>query len=150
MTGVADYVQADLCSHGGLGLVGLVFPAVRDSGRRFAFHNWGTALEVLAAAHLGVCWPESVVPWLEYPLYANVGRAGMYPFPLADEILADPLDIRTGVLRVPSGPGLGIDVDERVIERYPYLPGPWSTFRLRSPASVMTVAGDHSVPGVLG
>lgn len=147
-SGTTDYVQADLCSHGGLRLGQRVLPMVRDAGLRFAFHSWGTTLEVLAAAHLGVCWPESVVPWLEYPMYANAGRPGMYAFPLADELLADPLDIRDGELHMPPGPGLGIDIDPRVIDRYPYLPGPWSTFRLHSPPQTFAVTGDHSITAI--
>ena len=46
--------------------------------------------------------------------------------------------------------GLGIDVDERVIERYPFVPGPWSEFRVNSPPSVVSVTGDHSVKWVEG
>ena len=72
----------------------------------------------------------------------------MYPFPLATEILAEPLPIEDGDLVVPSSPGLGMDVEERVIQRYPYLPGPWSEFRIDSPPTVVAVTGDHSVKWV--
>jgi len=44
---------------------------IDKAGMKFAFHSWGTALEVIAAAHLGVCWEEQVVEWLEYPCYAD-------------------------------------------------------------------------------
>jgi L-alanine-DL-glutamate epimerase-like enolase superfamily enzyme len=145
---VVGVVQADVCCQGGFHEIGVVIEAVKDAGLQFAFHSWGTALEVLAAAHLGICWPESVVSWLEYPCYAGAGRAGMYPFPLADEILAEPLPIECGHLVVPDGPGLGIDVDERVVERYPYVPGPWSTFRIDSPPHTIAVTGDHSIRGL--
>jgi len=72
----------------------------------------------------------------------------MYPFPLADEILAKPLDIKGGILIVPKGPGLGVDVDERVIEKYPWIPGPWSYFKIHSPPEPIAVTGDHSVKWV--
>jgi hypothetical protein len=72
----------------------------------------------------------------------------MYPFELADDILATPLPIENGELIVPDGPGLGIDVDTSVIDRYPFLPGPWSYFRLDSPPSTVAVTGDHSVKWV--
>ena len=62
-------------------------PEIAGAGLKFAFHSWGTALEVVAAAHLGICWPETVVEWLEYPCYSTATRAGMYAFPMADEIL---------------------------------------------------------------
>jgi L-alanine-DL-glutamate epimerase-like enolase superfamily enzyme len=147
-SGAADYIQMDVCCQGGFAMGARVAQATSDKALKFAFHSWGTTLEVLAAAHFGVCWPESVVEWLEYPCYANDGRAGMYPFPLADEILTHPLDIKAGILQVPSGPGLGVDVDERVIERYPFLPGPWSYFQIHSPPETIAVTGDHSVKWV--
>jgi len=38
-----------------------------------------------------------------------------------------------------------VAVDESVIERYPYRPGPWSFFRLDSPPETYAVISDHSV-----
>ena len=149
-TKAADYIQMDVCCQGGFDMGRRVAEAAKLQSLRFAFHSWGTVLEVLAAAQFGVCWPEDVVEWLEYPCYANAGRAGMYPFPAADEILKEPLDIRKGILRVPKGPGLGVEIDERVIEKYPFLPGPWSFFRIDSPAETIAVTGDHSVKWVEG
>jgi L-alanine-DL-glutamate epimerase-like enolase superfamily enzyme len=147
-TGAASYVQMDICCQGGLPTFTAVTRAAQDRGVRFAFHCWGTSLEVLVAAHLGVCWPASVVEWLEHPCHGNQGRPGMYPFQLADDILAAPLPVVDGHLVVPDGPGLGMTVDESVIDRYPFVPGPWSLFRLDSPPSTVAVTGDHSVTWV--
>jgi len=147
-TRAANYIQMDVCCQGGFAMGRRVCDALAKEGLRFAFHSWGTVLEVLAAAHFGVCFPESVVEWLEYPCHGNFGRKGMYPFPLADEILVKPLDIRRGILHVPEGPGLGVDVDEQVIEKYPWIPGPWSTFKIYSPPETIAVTGDHSVKWV--
>jgi L-alanine-DL-glutamate epimerase-like enolase superfamily enzyme len=118
---------------------------ISNQNLRFAFHSWGTALEVVAAAHLGVCWPETVVEWLEYPCYSSPGRAGIYPFPLSAGILAEPLHIDAGDLIVPRLPGLGVTVDESVVERYPWIPGPWSCFHTDSPAETRGVSSDHSI-----
>jgi L-alanine-DL-glutamate epimerase-like enolase superfamily enzyme len=144
----ADYIQMDVCCQGGFAMGQRIFAAVERAKLKFAFHSWGTALEVLAAAHLGICWPASVVEWLEYPCYANAGRVGMYPFPLADEILASPLQIENGELIVPRTPGLGIEIDERVIAKYRFIPGPWSFFQIYSPPETVAVTGDHSVKWV--
>lgn len=143
--GAADYIQMDVCCQGGFAMGKRIFDAVAKKGLRFAFHSWGTTLEVLAAAHLGICWPANVVEWLEYPCYSNNGRPGMYPFPLADEILREPLAIENGNLIVTSGPGLGIEIDERVIDKYPFIPGPWSFFKIHSPSETVAVTGDHSL-----
>jgi L-alanine-DL-glutamate epimerase-like enolase superfamily enzyme len=147
-TNAADYIQMDVCCQGGFAMGQRVFAGVAKHGLRFAFHSWGTLLEVLAAAHLGICWPESVVEWLEYPCHSNHGRPGMYPFLLADEILREPLKIENGHLVVPKTPGLGVEIDERVIEKYPFIPGPWSFFKINSPPETVAVTGDHSVKWV--
>ncbi|HUO30334.1 MAG TPA: mandelate racemase/muconate lactonizing enzyme family protein [Bryobacteraceae bacterium] len=140
-----DYVQMDICCQGGFAMGRRLLASIARAGLRFAFHSWGTALEVIAAAHLGVCWPEAVVEWLEYPCYSAPARQGMYAFPLAAEILKEPLEIDHGNLVVPRGPGLGVAIDESVIERYPWIPGPWSYFRTDSPAETRAVTSDHSV-----
>ncbi|MGP8244407.1 MAG: mandelate racemase/muconate lactonizing enzyme family protein [Bryobacteraceae bacterium] len=145
LSGAVDYVQMDVCCQGGYSLGRRLFSQIANQDLRFAFHSWGTALEVVAAAHLGVCWPETLVEWLEYPCYSTPGRAGMYPFPLAAEILAEPLELDAGDLIVPRQPGLGVTVDESVVERYPWIPGPWSYFRTDSPAETHGVTSDHSI-----
>ena len=147
-TGAADYIQMDVCCQGGFAMGRRIFARVQQKKLRFAFHSWGTTLEVLAAAHLGVCWPADVVEWLEYPIYTKPGRPVMYPWPLAEEILREPFEIAKGDLIVPKGPGLGIEIDERVIEKYPFIPGPWSFFRIDSPLETVAVTGDHSVKWV--
>jgi L-alanine-DL-glutamate epimerase-like enolase superfamily enzyme len=145
LTGGVDYVQMDVCCQGGYTMARRLFSEIAREGMRFAFHSWGTALEVMAAAQLGICWPDMVVEWLEYPCYSSPGHAGMYPFPLAADILKEPLEIDHGDLIVPRAPGLGVTVDESVIERYPWIPGPWSLFRTDSPAETRAVTADHSV-----
>ena len=147
-SGGVDFVQMDVCCQGGFAMGQRVFGATERQGIRFAFHSWGTLLEVIAAAQLGVCWSEDVVEWLEYPLHSNKGKPGMYEFPAADEILKEPLHLDNGYLAMPDAPGIGVEVDEAVVERYPFVPGPWSIFRIDSPLETLAVDGDHSVPWV--
>jgi L-alanine-DL-glutamate epimerase-like enolase superfamily enzyme len=144
----SDFLQMDVCCQGGFDMGLKVFDLAAKHKMKFAFHSWGTTLEVLAAAQLGVCREESVVEWLEYPCYSSPGKAGMYPFPLSDEILKDSLDIKGGYLTLPTGHGLGMEVNEKVIEKYPFIPGPWSFFHQTSPKSTIAVTGDHSVKWV--
>jgi len=143
--GCADYVQMDVVCQGGYSLGRRLLPVVAAAELKFAFHSWGTALEVIAAAQFGICWPEQVAEWLEYPCYSGHGRKFMYEFPLAEAILTEPLQIDQGDLIVPRGPGLGVTVDERVIQQYPWIPGPWSSFTIESPRQTWSVSGDHSV-----
>jgi L-alanine-DL-glutamate epimerase-like enolase superfamily enzyme len=140
-----DYVQMDVCCQGGLAMGRRIVGEIERERLKFAFHSWGTALEVIAAAHLGICWPETVIEWLEYPCYSTPTLASMYPFPLAAEVLSAPLEIDHGDLIVSREPGLGVTVDERVFEKYPWIPGPWSFFRTDSPAETFAVTADHSI-----
>ncbi|MHC4118150.1 MAG: mandelate racemase/muconate lactonizing enzyme family protein [Planctomycetota bacterium] len=149
-SGAVDYIQMDILCQGGVPSAERIFEHVAERGLRFAFHSWGTALEVLAAAHLGACWPADVVEWLEYPCYSHREHPAMYPFPLADEVLSDPLRIEGGYLILPDGSGMGIGINDTVIEKYPFIPGPWSIFELDSPAQTVAVTGDHSLKWVKG
>jgi L-alanine-DL-glutamate epimerase-like enolase superfamily enzyme len=146
--GCVDYVQADIVCQGGYAWGRRLFTEVEKADLRFAFHSWGTLLEVVAAAQFGVCWPEHVVEWLEYPVYRKRELPVMYEFPLAEEMLTEPLAIEEGELVVPRSPGLGVNVNDAVIEKYPWKPGPWSTFRLEDPAGEWDVYSDHSVQWV--
>lgn len=143
LTQAVDYIQMDLCLQGGYAQGRRIFAEIARQGLRFAFHSSGTTLEVIAAAQLGICWPQMVAEWLEYPCYSSPDRAGMYPFPLASEILTEPLELDRGHLVVPRTPGLGVMVDESIVERYPWIPGPWSYFRTESPAETRPVASDR-------
>jgi L-alanine-DL-glutamate epimerase-like enolase superfamily enzyme len=140
-----DFLQMDVCCQGGFEMGLKVFDLAAENHLKFAFHSWGTMLEVLAAAQLGVCRGEEVVEWLEYPCYAYPDKKGMYPFPLSDEILSGELEISDGYLRVPDTPGLGMKINEDVIHKYPFIPGPWSFFYLESPRKTIAVTGDHSI-----
>ena len=142
--GAVDIAQADVAHHGGYGPVKRVIEACAGHGRRFAFHNWGTVLEALVSAHLGACFSEDVCAYLEYPCFSHRGQDIMYPYPLADDILREPVSIEEGEMIIPDGPGLGTEADESVVERYPYIPGPWSTFRLISPPGEWALGGDHA------
>jgi L-alanine-DL-glutamate epimerase-like enolase superfamily enzyme len=148
-TSCVDFVQADIVCQGGYAWGRRLCAAIEHAELRFAFHSWGTLLEIIAAAHFGICWPEHVVEWLEYPLYRKPGQPIMYEFPLAEEILAEPLEIKDGALIVPRTPGLGVRINESVLEKYPWQPGPWSTFTLEDPAGTWAVFNDHSVQWVV-
>ena len=102
-------------------------------------------METIADAQVGACFGKETASWLEYPCYSHRGQPIMYPFPLADEILTEPLQIENGDLVLPDKPGLGSEVNETVIEKYPYQPGPWSTFEIKSPAQTLNLSGDHAL-----
>ena len=58
-------------------------------------------------------------PLIEYDIYPEL--------PMRDELLQDPIlsmdRIENGMIKVPDGPGLGIELNESAFERFPYVSG---------------------------
>lgn len=124
-SGAVSFLQGDVRHHGGY--TGCWEAAMHCVGRDVTYvpHNFGTHLGLVANAHVVAAAPETEL--LEYPVFGD-DTAGMYPFPLADEILETDLEIEDGLLTVPRGPGLGVDVDFDVLDSYPSVSGPWTEF----------------------
>ena len=124
-TGVS-FLQGDTRHHAGFtGCWRAVQTCSDRDDVTFVPHNFGTHLGLVTNAHLVAASPES--PMLEYPVFGE-DEGGMYPFPLAEDVLHDSLTIENGTFDVPDGPGLGIEVNESVVEAYPYVEGPWTEF----------------------
>jgi L-alanine-DL-glutamate epimerase-like enolase superfamily enzyme len=43
--------------------------------------------------------------------------------PLRHELLVEPLVMRDGVVQPPIAPGLGVEITDEIIARYPFEPG---------------------------
>ncbi|QLC34741.1 mandelate racemase/muconate lactonizing enzyme family protein (plasmid) [Halarchaeum sp. CBA1220] len=124
-TGV-DFLQGDVRHHAGFtGCWECVELCAGRADVEFVPHNFGTNLGLVANGHLVAASPEDVR--LEQPIFGD-GVEAMYPFPLADDVLETDLDIEDGHLTLPDGPGLGVEVDESVVEEYPYIEGAWTEF----------------------
>jgi L-alanine-DL-glutamate epimerase-like enolase superfamily enzyme len=132
-TGAVGVLQGDVRHHSGFTGCADAARACRAADVRFVPHHFGTRLGLVANAHLVAALPDAHL--LEYPVFEGDpaldhpdGDPGMYPFEAAFEILEDDLAIDDGALTVPDGPGLGVTVDERVIDRYPFREGAWTAF----------------------
>lgn len=88
----------------------------------------GTGLTTALSAQLG-----AALPMAQWP---SVNCLNNY----ADDLLAAPLTIAGGYLKVPEGPGLGVEVDEAALERYRMRP-PYEHPRPRLLMSVVWPGG---------
>jgi len=66
-----------------------------------------TDIGVLAAAHFGAAFKIFAYP-----------AESTYFLTMKDQLLVTPLQIEKGMLRLPEGPGLGLDLDEDKLKRY--------------------------------
>lgn len=131
-TGAVSFLQGDVRHH--RGFTGCI-PAIercRGTDIEFVPHNFGTWIGLLANAHLVAAGPE--VELVEYPIFENDpildvdGDPGMYPFDLAFDLTEGEPPVTDGHLTLPDDPGLGFDLNPDVIDRYPYIEGPWTEF----------------------
>ena len=78
-------------------------------------HCWGGAVVVAATLHLLALLPDASwartteTPMLELDTYEN---------PFRDALVTEPAQVKDGFVAIPTGPGLGIEIVEDVIERY--------------------------------
>lgn len=113
--GAANVLQPDATLVGGLAEAHKVAVLAEAWGMTLSPHCGGlTAVGVAANVHFSAAAPTFSV--LEYDATPNQ--------PLRDSLLRDqpfaPNRVVDGCLAVPEAPGLGIEVDESVLERYPY------------------------------
>jgi muconate cycloisomerase len=70
-------------------------------------HGFGLTLSTLAEAALAAS-SEAVLP----------GCEAVGPLKMAGDVVAEPLDLGHGVVKLPDGPGLGATVDAHALARY--------------------------------
>ena len=105
--GAVDIVQPDASRCGGISEVLKVARLAARHHLGLATHSWSDALAVVANAHVVSAMPNGIT--------VEVDQTGN---PFVDCLLAEPLEVRDGQLRLGNAPGLGVELDEQVVERY--------------------------------
>jgi D-galactarolactone cycloisomerase len=113
--GAVDIAQPDTCAAGGLSECKKIADMAAAFGVRYVPHCWGTGVALAAALQLIAVLPHSpaslnpVEPMLELDRTEH---------PIRDAILADPIRHEKGVVAIPQGPGLGIEIDRRALAAF--------------------------------
>ena len=79
-------------------------------------HCWAGAIAAAATLQVLSLFPPHYLgsktgeePMLEFDVYEN---------PFRDQIVTKPFELKAGSFDVPTGPGLGVEIDEDVVKRY--------------------------------
>ncbi len=110
-----DIVQPDVCAAGGISECRKIAALASAFGVECVPHAWGSAIGLAATLQFLAALPDmppSLVPMpplLEFEQTEN---------PFRDRLAVEPIVQRRGVVAIPDGPGLGIEVDREVIERF--------------------------------
>jgi len=110
-TGAADIIQPDMAATGGLTEVKKIAAMAEAHYVSVAPHNPLGPLATTSNVHFAATAPNFLV--LEYHA-DDVG--------LRAEILHEPLKLEDGYVVLPDAPGLGVELNEEVFEKYPYRP----------------------------
>ena len=100
-------IQPDVARVGGISETMRIAALAESRGVRVIPHCWST--DILVAATLHVIATLRDCPYLEYNVTPN---------PLRTDLLANPLRPSGGEIEVPTGPGLGIELNEDTIAHY--------------------------------
>jgi D-galactarolactone cycloisomerase len=115
-TRAVDIVQPDTCSAGGLSECKKIADFAETYNLRYAPHVWGSGIALAAALQLLAVIPSftpqslnPVEPMLEFDRTEH---------PIRQALLLAPIEHRNGIVQVPDGPGLGIEIDRTVLKRF--------------------------------
>jgi L-alanine-DL-glutamate epimerase-like enolase superfamily enzyme len=115
---VVDLLQPDLSWVGGITEGRRIAEMARLANIPLVPHNWGTAINTAASIHLVAAMPQGFL--CEYPIMRREwGDIKLdTPSPMMTELASVPVVVENGYAIVPSGPGLGIELDEEAVARY--------------------------------
>lgn len=107
--GRVDILQPDIVKVPGFTEFQRIAALASAFGKPMTIHNTQPILSTVA--HLHVCAACSNMPYAQ--------EYNIEPISIRDEwpVLKDPLQVQGGYLRVPGGPGLGVELDDAVVAR---------------------------------
>lgn len=105
--GVLDVVGCDVGRAGGITGALEVIKLVETNNLWFNSHAWSSAVNTAASIALSAITPRCLLQELKPDVN-----------PMQHELVSEPFAQTDGLISVPQGPGLGIEIDEGVIARY--------------------------------
>jgi L-rhamnonate dehydratase len=102
-----DILQPDLTRCGGFTVARKIVHMAERANVLVIPHSWSSDLLTAASLHLNAFQRRSV--FIEF----NTSQG-----PLSRELVKEPLRMQDGYLAVPTGPGLGVEVNEQTIDKY--------------------------------
>jgi D-galactarolactone cycloisomerase len=115
-TRAVDIVQPDTCSAGGLSECKKIADMAAAHGVRYVPHVWGTGIALAAALQLLAVLPAATPPSLA-PVEPML-EFDRTEHPIREALLTTAIEHRRGVVAIPDGPGLGIEIDRAALTRF--------------------------------
>ena len=113
--GAVDIAQPDICAVGGFTEGRKIADMACMAGVRLIPHVWGTGVAIAAALHYLAAIPDTPPrheprqPIMEFDRTHN---------PFRQAVLTKPIEHAGGIVTVPEGPGLGIEINRDALRQY--------------------------------
>ena len=112
-----DIVQPDVMNVGGITEMHRVASMANAFGILCNPHVWGSPVMIAASLHVAAAMPECPPARVPRPYQQEpVMEFDRTPSPIREGI-AEPFDQTGGFLEVPTGPGLGVEIDEAAVRQ---------------------------------
>lgn len=113
--GAVDVAQPDLGSCGGISAGRHIIALAQSHGIQVNPHVWGSAIAQAASLQL-----IAAVPVAHHSLFAlePILEYDRSTHPFRQFLITKPIQQAQGWVEIPSGPGLGVEVDRAVLEKY--------------------------------
>jgi L-alanine-DL-glutamate epimerase-like enolase superfamily enzyme len=105
--GRVDVLQPDLTRCGGFTVARKIVHMAERANRLVIPHSWSSDLLTAASLHLAAF--QRRAPFVEFSTSQG---------PLSRQLVKEPLRMEDGFLRVPEGPGLGVEVNDEIVNQY--------------------------------
>ena len=102
-----DIIQPDASRCGGISEVWKIAEMAEGSGLGVATHSWNDAVAIMANAHVVAAMSNGVT--VEVDQMNN---------PFVNDLLVKPLQIENGELQLSHAPGLGVELDLEVVDKF--------------------------------
>jgi D-galactarolactone cycloisomerase len=114
-TRAVDIVQPDICGTGGFTEMRRIADLAALHGVRLVPHVWGTAVQIAASLQFMAALPpnpprrDPIEPILEFDRTPN---------PFRQAVVTKPIEHLNGVVTIPDGPGLGIEINRAALSEF--------------------------------
>jgi D-galactarolactone cycloisomerase len=113
--GAIDILQPDTCAAGGLSECKKIADMAYAFGVRYVPHVWGTAIGLATALQLIAILPPLPLRWTPREPLLEFDRS---EHPFRQAIVKTPIEHVNGRVKVPDGPGLGIEIDRAALAHF--------------------------------
>jgi D-galactarolactone cycloisomerase len=110
-----DIIQPDVCAAGGISECRKIATLASAHGVECVPHAWGSAIGLAATLHFLGALPDQPPSYRPFPPLLEFEQCEN---PFRDHLSVEPIVQNKGIVQIPTGPGLGIEIKRDILSKY--------------------------------